>query len=248
MILPQIKGLQAGALRCAVRCLRRLQTRARRLEQDCLLCAGVSDGDIVCSACANDLPLLPKPGCPCCALPMPSGEICGRCLKKPPHFDAVQAVFAYDFPLDKLIQSFKYSHRLALGAYFGRQLSTLERVEADLIIPLPLHAERLRERGFNQALELARPLSRAWGIPIDATSCSRTRNTTAQALLPWRQRVKNIRGAFHCSTDLTGQRIVLIDDVMTSGASLNECARTLKLHGALEVTALIVARALPKSA
>ena len=242
MILTQIKGLQAGALRR----IRGLQTLAGWLEQDCLLCAGVSDGDIVCSACANDLPRLPKPRCPCCALPTPTGEICGRCLKKPPYFDAVQAVFAYDFPLDKLVQSFKYAHRLALGCYFGRQLSALERIEADLVIPLPLHSERLRERGFNQALELARPLSRAWGLPIDATSCTRTRNTTAQALLPWRQRVKNIGGAFHCSTDLTGQRIILIDDVMTSGASLNEFARTLKLHGALELTALVVARALPK--
>jgi len=200
----------------------------------------------VCSACAADLPRLQKPSCPRCATPTPSGETCGHCLKKPPHFDAVQAVFTYDFPLDKLIQSFKYAHRLALGAYFGRQLSMLERIEADLIIPLPLHCERLRERGFNQAIELARPVSRAWHLPIDATSCTRTRNTTAQAQLRWRQRIKNMRGAFHCSTDLTGKRIVLIDDVMTSGASLNECARTLKLHGALEVTALVVARALPK--
>jgi len=239
MILTQFKRLQAGAIR-------RLRTLAPWFEQDCLLCAGVSDLDIVCAACAADLPRLQRPGCPRCATPTPSGEICGHCLKKPPHFDAVQAVFTYDFPLDKLVQSFKYAHRLALGGYFGRQLSMLERIDADLIVPLPLHRERLRERGFNQAIELARPVSRAWHLPIDATSCSRTRNTTAQAQLPWRQRVKNMRGAFHCSTDLTGKRIVLIDDVMTSGASLNECARTLKLHGALEVTALVVARALPK--
>ena len=239
MILTQIKSLQAGAIR-------RLRTLAPWFEQDCLLCSGVSDGDIVCSACAADLPRLQRPSCPRCAIPTPSGETCGHCLKKPPHFDAVQAAFAYDFPLDKLIQSFKYAHRLALGAYFGRQLSMLPHIEADLIIPLPLHRERLRERGFNQAIELARPVCRAWHLPIDSTSCTRTRNTTAQAQLPWRQRIKNMRGAFHCSTDLTGKRIILIDDVMTSGASLNECARTLKLHGALEVATLVVARALPK--
>lgn len=239
MILTQIKRLQAGAIR-------RFRTLTPWFEQDCLLCSGVSHADVVCDACAADLPRLQGPSCPRCAMPTPSGETCGHCLKKPPHFDAARAAFAYDFPLDKLIQSFKYAHRLALGAYFGRQLSMLPHIEADLIIPLPLHRERLRERGFNQAIELARPVSRAWHLPIDATSCTRTRNTTAQVQLAWRQRVKNMRGAFHCSTDLTGKRIILIDDVMTSGASLNECARTLKLHGALEVTALVVARALPK--
>jgi len=240
LILPQIKGLQAGAARF-------FHALAPWREQDCLLCGGVSSFDLLCAACAAEMPRLPKPCCPRCAMPTPNGEICGRCLRKPPYFDAAQAIYHYDFPLDKLIQAFKYSHRLALGTYFGRQLAALEPPEADLIIPLPLHIERLRERGFNQALELARPLSKAWQLPIDAKSCSRTRNTTAQAHLPWRQRVKNMRDAFHCATDLSEKRIVLVDDVMTTGASLNECARTLKLHGAKNVTVLIVARALPKS-
>jgi len=239
MILPQIKGLQSGAARL-------FHALAPWREQDCLLCGGISTSDLLCSACAAELPRLPNPCCPCCALPTPSGEICGRCLKKPPYFDGAHALYRYDFPLDKLIQTFKYAHRLALGAYFGRQLSALEPIEADLIVPLPLHAERLRERGFNQALELARPVSKAWHVPIDATTCSRTRNTAAQAHLPWRQRAKNMRGAFHCATDLTGKRVVLVDDVMTTGASLNECARTLKLHGAAHVSVLLVARTLPK--
>lgn len=244
-ILPQIKGLQAASSAIR-RGFGRIMTPF--LEQDCLLCGGVSTGDLICPACAADLPRMPSTACPRCARPMPENAICGRCLRKPLHFDATRALFRYDFPLDKLVQSFKYAHRLSLGSYFGRQLATLERVEADLIIPLPLHAERLRERGFNQALELARPLSKAWQLPIDATICSRTRNTPAQAQLPWRQRVKNVRGAFHCGGDLSGRRIVLVDDVMTTGASLNECARTLKLHGAAHITVLIVARTPPKSA
>ena len=244
MILPQIKGLQAGAMRLSRSVARRFNLR---LGQDCLLCGATSVSDILCTACAADLPQLPQPACPRCALPTPNGEICGHCLRKPPHYDATRAAYRYDFPLDKLIQSFKYAHRLALGAYFGQQLSALgEGIAGDLIIPLPLHPERLRERGFNQALELARPVSKAWRLPIDATSCSRSRNTTAQANLPWRERVKNMRGAFHCATDLAGKRIILVDDVMTTGASLNECARTLKLHGAREVSVLLVARALPK--
>jgi len=108
-----------------------------------------------------------------------------------------------------------------------------------------LHRTRLRERGFNQALELARPVADTLKKPIDTDCCLRIRHTAAQANLPWRERAKNIRGAFHCTKDLSGTRVLLVDDVMTTGASLNECARTLKLHGADEVTLLVLARALP---
>ena len=238
-ILPQNKGWQAhGGL-----------WPSHWLAQDCLLCGSVSDDSLLCAACANNLPKLPKPGCPRCALPTPIGEICGRCLAKSPYYDTTIAAYHYDFPLDKLVQSFKYGHRLSLGNFFGKQLAALAQgLTADLIIPLPLHHERLRERGFNQALELARPISKALDIPIDATSFGRTRNTPAQANLAWREREKNIRGAFHCSADFSGKRLLLIDDVMTTGASLNECARTLKLHGASSVTLLAVARTLPETA
>ncbi len=217
------------------------------LTQDCLLCADVSERDILCHACAAELPRLPQERCPCCALPTPNGEICGRCLANPPHYDSTQSAFAYDFPLDKLVQSFKYGHQLALAGFLGQQIAALAGgIEADLIIPLPLHPNRLRERGFNQALELARPVSRATSLPIDTGSCKRVRHTPAQAELPWRERVKNIRGAFHCTADFSGKRLLLIDDVMTTGASIDECARTLKLHGAASVSVLVVARALPK--
>jgi ComF family protein len=221
----------------------------KRLAQDCLLCGAVSGSELLCAACANDLPPLPAPGCPRCALPTPNGETCGRCLAKPPSFDTTIAAYRYDFPLDRLVQSFKYGHRLALADYFGGQLAQLgaaSRIkDFDLLVPLPLHKERLRERGFNQALELARPVGRAWRLPIDARSCTRTRNTPAQAALPWREREKNIRGAFQCAADFTGKRVILVDDVMTTGASLGECARTLRQRGAQEVALLVVARALP---
>ena len=234
-ILTQNKGLKAS------------DPVSGLLAQDCLLCAATSEDHILCAACAADLPRLQKPCCPRCALPTPNGETCGRCLAKPPHYDATLAAYRYDFPLDKLVHSFKYGHRLALGVYFGQQLAGLAKnAHADAIVPLPLHLERLRERGFNQALELARGVSTVLRVPIDTTHCSRTRNTPAQANLPWHERLKNIRGAFHCSADFTGKRVILVDDVMTTGASLDECARTLKLHGAVEITLLVVARALPK--
>lgn len=220
----------------------------RLFAQDCLLCASPSDAGILCAACANELPHLDPPHCPQCGLPTPNGERCGRCISHPPHYDVARALFIYDFPLDKLIQAFKYGHKLALGPYFGRQLAALASgIAADLIVPLPLHPERLRERGFNQALELARPVAAALQRPLDTHCCQRIRPTPAQASLPWRERAKNIRNAFHCSADLSGKHVLLIDDVMTTGASLDECARTLKLHGAATVTLLVVAWALPKS-
>ena len=240
-ILTQNRGLKARLISHLQRELRQL------LEQDCLLCAASSAVDILCDACAAELARLEGPCCPQCAIPTGHGEVCGHCLSRPPHFDAALAAYRYDCPLDKLVQSFKYGQRLALGAYFGQQLAALGKsIVADLIIPLPLHPERLRARGFNQALEIARPVGKALGLPIDTFSCHRMRNTPAQTNLAWRDRAKNVRGAFHCSSDLTGKRVILVDDVMTTGASLDECARTLKLHGAAAVTLLVVARALPK--
>jgi ComF family protein len=243
-ILLQTKDLLTGAKTVVRRAVDGL------LAQDCLLCGQTSGGEILCAVCAGDLLRLPSPHCPRCALPTALGESCGRCLAHPPHYDRTLAVFDYGFPLDKLIQSFKYGHRLALAAYLGRELARLAsesslELAPDLIIPLPLHPARLRERGFNQALELARPVAATLGVPIDTVTCIRRRHTQTQAGLPWKAREKNIRGAFHCVRDLPGQRVLLVDDVMTTGASLNECARTLKRHGAAEVVLLVVARTLP---
>lgn len=240
-ILPQNKALKPERLWALIQRLGGIR------EQDCLLCGGTSRDGLLCPACVADLPELPQKRCPRCALPTPHGETCGRCLRRPPEHDAALAAYRYDFPLDKLVQSFKYGHRLAWGQYFGGVLGQLvEGLAVDVIVPLPLHLGRLRERGFNQAMELARPIAKQHGWRIDPTLCQRVRPTPPQADLHWRQRVKNIRGAFHCTADLTGKRVLLVDDVMTTGASLNECARTLKLHGAAHVTALAVARALPR--
>ncbi len=212
--------------------------------QDCLLC-GESSPTLLCANCEIDLPRLPKPGCPICALPTPGGEICGQCLRERPFFDHTEAAFRYDFPIDKLVQSFKYGHRLALGPYFGAHIATLAKgCRAEIIAPLPLHKNRLAARGFNQALEIARPSARMLGKPLMGDICRRIRDTTAQADLAWTARKSNVRNAFHCSEELTGKRVLLIDDVMTTGASLNECARILKLHGAASVDVIVLARAL----
>lgn len=216
------------------------------LTQDCLLCASESR-DILCPDCAAELPALPERRCPICALPTRGGEICGHCLAKPPFFDETLAAFRYDFPLDKMIQSFKYGHRLSIGTYLGRHLAVLARDQrADLLIPLPLHPSRLSQRGFNQALEIARPIAAALKLPIAKTLCQRGRDTAPQADLSVQERHGNLRSAFQCTADLSGKRILLVDDVMTTGASAHECARTLKQHGAERVTVMVVARALPR--
>jgi ComF family protein len=114
----------------------------------------------------------------------------------------------------------------------------------ELIIPLPLHPERLRERGFNQSMEIAREIGKVLQRPVNHAALFRTRPTASQAGLALKARHRNVKGAFECTADLTGRHVLLVDDVMTSGATANECARVLKLHGASEVSVAVAARAL----
>jgi ComF family protein len=188
------------------------------------------------------LPLLDRERCPSCALPTPGGQTCGACLRQPPHFDATHAHYRYAFPLDRLLQHYKYGQRLLVASLFEAHLHT--GTTADAIIAVPSTPAHLRERGFNPALELAKPLAKALKLPLLLNACTRPSNAPAQASLPWKDRQKNIRNAFACHADLSGRRILIVDDVMTTGATLNELARTLKRHGAIYVENCVVARAL----
>ena len=220
-------------------------TAAALLPRDCFLCAAPSADSLLCPSCDAGLPRLTPERCPVCALPTPGTSVCGACLKQAPHFDATQAVFRYEFPVDSLIQSLKYVHRLAAADFLGRALAQIATpLPPDLILPVPLSRARLAERGFNQAVEIARPLARALDVPLDLTHVLRRRDTAPQTSLPWKERVKNIRHAFDCEIDLTGKTVLVVDDVMTTGATLDELARTLKAHGAARVGNLVVARTL----
>ena len=220
-------------------------TAAALLPQDCFLCAAPSGQSLVCPSCVAGLPRLAAERCPLCALPTPAANICGACLKQAPHFDATLAAFRYEFPLDRLIQSLKYAHRLASADFLGKALAQLAApLHPDLIVPVPLAAARLAQRGFNQALELARPLARALGAPLEISRIRRCRDTTPQASLPWKERKNNIRHAFECEIDLSGKTVLLVDDVMTTGATLDELARVLKTQGAVRVENCVLARAL----
>jgi ComF family protein len=220
-------------------------TAAALLPQDCFLCAAPSGQSLVCPSCVAGLPRLAAERCPLCALPTPAANICGACLKQAPHYDATLAAFRYEFPLDRLIQSLKYAHRLASADFLGKALAQLAApLHPDLIVPVPLSAARLAQRGFNQALELARPLARALGAPLEISRIRRCRDTTPQASLPWKERKSNIRHAFECEIDLSGKTVLLVDDVMTTGATLDELARMLKTRGAARVENCVLARAL----
>ncbi len=214
------------------------------LPQDCFLCGQPSAENLLCAQCRDSLPQLSKPRCAICALPTPVGETCGECLKRQPHFDFTVGSLVYGFPVDHLIQALKYTHRLAVANYLAMLMLEADVAAGDLLMPVPLSATRLRERGFNQAVEIARPLARRLGLPLLVDGCLRITDTAPQASLPWKERRKNIRNAFECQIDLSGKRVIVVDDVMTTGATLDEFARMLKQHGAIVVTNWVAARTL----
>ena len=224
-------------------------------KQSCVLCASLeTNNHAVCAACLDDLPWHPNTSCPQCGLAS-SGTalntiVCGSCLNSPPDFDTTRAVFLYAYPIDAMMLRYKYGSMLNLGNTFGEFLTEKVNVEdclknIDLIIPMPMHPQRLKERGFNQALEIAKVLTKNCVEKLDYKSVVRQTLTPPQASLPLKERVKNIKGAFKVNIDLTDKRIAIVDDVMTTGASLNELAKTLKKVGASHVECWVIARTLP---
>jgi ComF family protein len=211
------------------------------------LCGARAGTQPLCDGCHADLPWLRQPGCPRCALPTPAGQVCGACLKQPPAFDRSCAALAYAFPLDRLIPRLKYQGELAIVPALAACLSEAVAAQPrpDCLVPMPLHAVRLRERGFNHATEIARETARRLGLALDSAGCRRTRDTPPQQGLRHDARRRNVRGAFSCSATFQGRHVALIDDVMTTGTSLDELAATLKRAGAREVSCWVVARTLP---
>jgi ComF family protein len=216
------------------------------LAPECLLCGARAGESMLCDACEEHMPRLP-PACPLCATPSPDASVCGACLARPPAFDATLAVWCYEFPVDRLVQSLKYLGNLPVARLFGEALARRmgERAtQVDLIVPMPLARERLRARGFNQAVEIARSLPRR--ARIARTEIERVRDTARQTDLPYADRARNVRGAFACSRALDGLRVAVVDDVMTTGATLAELAGTLKKAGAAGVENWVIARTLPR--
>lgn len=224
------------------------------LPLHCLLCGADGEhGRDLCGACTADL-ARNEPCCPRCALPltMPA-PLCGDCLQRPPPFDAAFAPFVYAHPLDQLMTRLKFGRSLAAGRVLSdlwrETIATCAPALPEFFVPVPLHQSRLRERGYNQTLELIRPLARALRIPVADSLLSRTRATPAQANLDAATRRQNLRGAFEFdasalgATALEGVHLGLIDDVMTTGTTLRECARVLRRAGVGRVDVWALARA-----
>ena len=223
------------------------------LPSRCALCDAATDDDIaLCPPCRAELPTN-DPCCRRCAEPLPRAEpLCGRCLKREPAFASSFAGFRYAWPLDGLVTRFKFSGNLAAG----RTLAALfaERIRSDsvelpsLIVPVPLHLRRLRERGYDQALELARDVGRELGVAVSTDLLRRTRATPAQTGLDAKGRRRNVRDAFAIDDRALARvpgrpTIALLDDVMTTGSTVGECATILRSAGFGTIHAWCIARA-----
>ena len=198
-----------------------------------------------CGPCEASLLRVSQARCSRCALPLASGTTCGACSHQPPAYDDVNVAFAYAFPLDALIQRYKYGPDLALAPVLAALLAPVAASGVEMLIPMPLSQQRLRERGFNQAYELARHLGREIGLPVLAHAARKVTETTPQAALPWHERAGNVRGVFVCDMNLAGKHVAIVDDVMTTGATLNELAKNAKRAGAARVSGWVLARTLP---
>jgi ComF family protein len=215
------------------------------LAPRCLLCG--ERGANRCDLCRNCRDALPwnLSACSRCAIPLPHPGVCGACLRSPPPLTATRAAFVYGFPLDRLVPRFKFHHDLAAGglmaALMAEGLADAERPQA--LVPVPLHAARLRRRGYDQAVELSKTLARQLDIPLLVRALRRTRDTAPQSELDATARRRNLNNAFAAvhPAALPGH-IALVDDVMTTGATLHAAAKILRKTGVARVDAWVCAR------
>jgi ComF family protein len=215
------------------------------IAADCVLCGVAPGAPDVCVGCQHDF-LAPRPRCSRCAAPVRADPaLCAACLREPPHFDATFTLADYTAPIDAVVHALKYGHRLELapilGALLARHAAALDP-RPTVCVPVPLSFERLAERGFNQAHEIARTAAADALVRLDPRLLLRVRHAPAQASLRLDARRRNIRGAFAARHRIPGEHVAVIDDVMTTGSTLDEAARVLKAAGAAHVTNLVVAR------
>lgn len=213
------------------------------LAPDCALCGARTERDVICADCEHALPWL-RGACEVCAAPIAHGATCGECLRRPPPFDASLAAFEYRYPLDRLVLRFKTSGDFAIGRWLSQRLSDRARSapRPDCIVAAPLAPKRLRQRGFNQSIEIARRVARRLHVPLCAGAIEKVRDTPAQQGLSRRERRANLRGAFRCARSFAGMHVALVDDVVTTGATAEAIARELRRSGAAHVAVWALAR------
>jgi ComF family protein len=215
----------------------------------CLLCGGGGDVGIdLCRDCAADLPRNETP-CVVCAEPLPAASaprVCGACLCDPPPFCSSFVPFRYAYPLDHLVHGLKFRNELACGSVLGHLFARclLARGEPlpDAIVPVPLAPRRYRQRGYNQASELALAIRRATGVAVMSDVAIRQRETVEQAGLDRKARRRNVSGAFAAVAPLRARHVAILDDVVTTGSTVRELAEVLRQAGAAQVAVWAIAR------
>ncbi|MDD5033585.1 MAG: ComF family protein [Methylococcaceae bacterium] len=214
----------------------------------CLLCGDAgSAGRDLCIGCANSLPLN-LPACSRCGrlLPFASAEPCGHCLRHPPAYQRTFALFRYEEPVRHLIHGLKFHARYPCARLLGQLMAdalTETASKPGCILPVPLHSSRYRERGHNQAIEIARTVSRRLRIPLALDSCIRAQATQPQTELNAEQRLRNMKKAFRIVKTLPSSHLAILDDVVTTGATVNELAKALLKAGAERIDVWACARA-----
>ena len=215
------------------------------LAQTCYLC-GNSSSQAICNACLKDLPYKTS-ACLNCASTLDEVGICPECKQNPPPYTHTQALFSYTYPVDKLIKLAKFHQNLTILKLLANLMAQHLTMEPrpDVLIPVPLHSKRLRQRGYNQSLELAKMIAKQSGIPINTRICKRRKYTRPQtALLNAQQREENLANAFKIKKiPSTWQHIVLIDDVMTTGTTVKQLALAFKAAGISQIDVWCCARA-----
>jgi ComF family protein len=213
----------------------------------CPVCSGPSDSLShcpICSICWAAIRRHDGPSCRVCARPLASEHagLCGDCLREPPPFSRVITYGPYSDVLKEALHLLKFSSVKRLSRPLGLLLAGLEMPEVDFIVPVPLSGRELRRRGFNQTLLISRTLSRTTGIPLCQRLLHKKRETPPQVSLPRRERLLNLRGAFEAREKLNGERVLIVDDVVTTGATVRECSRAIIKAGAAEVFVAALAR------
>ena len=217
----------------------------------CILCGAAGHDQMdICARCYRGLPWI-ETACSQCAIPIAgkTGDelLCGQCLQKPPAFDSSISLFSYRVDAIKLIHQLKFNGKLANARLLGGMLATAVNAKTtdrpDSIVPVPLFWKRMRQRGFNQSLELARVVGRVCDISVNSRSLVRVRDTPSQTGLNKTQRHQNIRGAFELRDAFDAEHVALVDDVVTTTATVNELARLLKTAGVRRVDVWSIARA-----
>ena len=216
------------------------------LPPSCLHCAGATPGSLLCAPCTQELPWNAS-ACPGCALPTATGVLCPACAREPEPFDAACSALKLEGPVQRAVHGLKYSaHFLSaqlLGELLVERLKTREQALPQLLLPMPLARGRLFTRGYNQAQELARVLGKQLNIKVNPHAARKLRATADQIGKTRRERQANVKGAFAVGPEVSGLHIALVDDVMTTGATLAELSRAAKAAGAARVEAWSAARA-----